>query len=98
MNTRPFLTLLASLPLLAFSLTAAEREIPPSFATQPVPRPNANLQARHESFNEISKKGEAQLVVLGDSITQGWEGKGKAVWESTFAPLKAANFGIGGHR
>jgi lysophospholipase L1-like esterase len=55
-------------------------------------------EKRHESFNEISKKGEAQLVFLGDSITHGWEGKGKAVWEKYWAPLKAANFGIGGDR
>ncbi|MEY3530756.1 MAG: hypothetical protein RLZ70_1824, partial [Verrucomicrobiota bacterium] len=27
-----------------------------------------------------------------------WEGKGKAVWEKTWAPLKAANFGISGDR
>jgi len=36
----------------------------------PDPRPDAGLIKRHESFNEISKKGEAQLIFLGDSITQ----------------------------
>lgn len=53
---------------------------------------------RHESFNAISKQGEAQLVFLGDSITQGWDGGGKDVWAQKWAPLKAANFGIGGDR
>ena len=53
---------------------------------------------RHESFNVISKEGKAPLVFLGDSITQGWSGKGKAAWEKYFAPLGAANFGIGGDR
>jgi len=67
-----------------------------NYAVQPVLHPGT--EKRHESFNEISKKGEAQLVFLGDSITHGWESKGKAVWEKTWAPLKAANFGIGGDR
>ena len=67
-----------------------------NYAVQPVLHPGT--EKRHESFNEISKKGEAQLVFLGDSITHGWDGKGKAVWEKTWAPLKAANFGIGGDR
>jgi lysophospholipase L1-like esterase len=68
----------------------------PNYAVQPVLHPGT--EKRHESFNEISKKGEAQLVFLGDSITHGWDGKGKAVWEKHWAPLKAANFGIGGDR
>jgi lysophospholipase L1-like esterase len=67
-----------------------------NYAIQPVLHPGT--EKRHESFNEISKKGEAELVFLGDSITHGWDGKGKAVWDKTWAPLKAANFGIGGDR
>ena len=69
-----------------------------SVATTPVERPEERNQQRHAKFNEVSKAGEAQLVFLGDSITQGWEGKGKAMWEQHFAPMKAANFGIGGDR
>jgi lysophospholipase L1-like esterase len=38
------------------------------------------------------------LLFLGDSITQGWEGAGKAAWEKYFAPRKAMNAGIGGDR
>jgi lysophospholipase L1-like esterase len=69
---------------------------PKNYAIMPVLHPGT--EKRHESFNEISKKGEAQLVFLGDSITHGWESRGKAVWEKYWAPLKAANFGIGGDR
>lgn len=68
-----------------------------NLAIQPVPR-DAGWVKRHESFNEISKKGEAPLVFLGDSITQGWGGKGKAAWEKHYTTRKAANFGIGGDR
>lgn len=63
-----------------------------------VPAPRADQMNRHESFNEVSKKGEAQLVFLGDSITQGWEGGGKEAWAKAWEPLKPANFGISGDR
>jgi lysophospholipase L1-like esterase len=85
-------TLLALLALTGLSLAQTE-----NLATTPVPRAGGWVK-RHESFNAISKNGEAQLVFLGDSITQGWEGNGKEVWAQKWAPLKAANFGIGGDR
>jgi N-acetylglucosamine-6-sulfatase len=69
-----------------------------SVATMPVERPEERNQQRHAKFNEVSKEGTAEVVFLGDSITQGWEGKGKAMWAQHFAPMKAANFGIGGDR
>jgi len=51
---------------------------------------------RHKQFVEIAKKGGVDVLFLGDSITQGWEGK--EAWKKTFEPLKAANFGIGGDK
>src|SRR4051812_26650254 len=50
--------------------------------------------ARHKKFLEIAKKGDVEVLFLGDSITQGWEGQ--PAWQKNFAPMKAANFGIGG--
>jgi len=41
-----------------------------------------------------AKKGSVDLLFLGDSITEGW-GK-NPVWQKTYEPLNAANFGIGG--
>lgn len=82
------------LSLLAASSFAAD--IAKNYAVLPVLHPGT--ERRHESFNEISKKGEAQLVFLGDSITHGWESNGKTVWEKYWSPLNAANFGIGGDR
>ena len=78
-------------------VAAGLAETAKNLAIDPKPREGGWVK-RHESFNETSKKGEAQLVFLGDSITQGWEGNGKAVWAEKWAPLKAANFGIGGDR
>ncbi len=53
---------------------------------------------RHDEFLKIAKAGGVDLLFVGDSITDGWRGGGKAVWDKYFAPLKAANFGISGDR
>ncbi len=50
----------------------------------------------HESFLERAKKGDVDLLFLGDSITQGWNNN--EVWKRHYEPRKAANFGIGGDR
>lgn len=47
----------------------------------------------------VSEAGtQAQVVFIGDSITQGWEGAGREVWERYYAPRHAVNLGIGGDR
>ena len=43
---------------------------------------------------ETAKKGNVDVLFLGDSITHGWEGA-KDVWDKSFAAFKPANFGIG---
>ena len=58
---------------------------------------NAGFAKAHESFVATAKKGEAQVVFLGDSITAGWNGAGKEVFKE-YAKYNAANFGIGGDR
>ncbi len=50
----------------------------------------------HAADVAIATEGAAPLVFIGDSITEGWNGNGQALWEKHFAPLGAANFGIGG--
>ena len=42
--------------------------------------------------------GKAEVIFIGDSITQGWEGEGKDVWTRYYAPRNAVNLGIGGDR
>src|SRR5262249_53134015 len=51
-----------------------------------------------ESFVERAKKGEVDLLFLGDSITEGWKRAGNEIWKERYEPLHAANFGIGGDR
>jgi beta-glucosidase len=63
----------------------------------PVPREGGPMQ-RHEQINERVKQGNVDLVFIGDSITQGWEGAGKDAWAKHYAKRNAANLGIGGDR
>jgi lysophospholipase L1-like esterase len=53
---------------------------------------------RHEGFVAEAKKGDCGVLFLGDSITDGWRGKAKPIFESAFGPLKPLNFGISGDR
>lgn len=84
-------------PLLAVALaaTAAAQEPRPQ---GPLTTPVAANQRRHAEFLEVAKAGNIDLLFVGDSITDWWRGRGQAVWDRTWAPLNAANFGIAGER
>lgn len=80
--------------LIAFTtITAAE----PHSAIKPVPR-SGGWMTRHESFNKRVAQGKVDLVFIGDSITQAWEGSGKAAWAKYYGTRNAVNLGIGGDR
>lgn len=66
-------------------------------AVKPVPKEGGWMK-RHESFNERVKQGNIDLLLIGDSITQGWEGAGKDVWAKHYTPRNAVNLGISGDR
>jgi lysophospholipase L1-like esterase len=71
--------------------------VPPQpVAVTPASRPADNWQKRHKAMNERVKQGNVDLLFIGDSITQGWEGKGKEVWKKYYDKRNAANLGIGG--
>lgn len=55
-------------------------------------------KTRHDACVELTKQGGHELIFIGDSITQGWEGGGKAVWDEYYGKRKAANFGFSGDR
>ena len=70
----------------------------PKESVTPAPRPQKRWTDRQEVINGRAAAGDVDVIFLGDSITQGWEGKGAKVWEKYFTPLKAMNAGIGGDR
>jgi beta-glucosidase len=69
-------------------------------AIEPAPRTDKGWVDRQAAFNATvaSVGSKAQLIFIGDSITQGWEGEGKEVWAKHYAHRNAINLGIGGDR
>ena len=78
----------------AFGQTNAVPEV--NRCVTPIPRDGK----AHERFLELNKRvkeanGQAEVIFVGDSITEGWEGNGKTVWAKYYAPRHAINLGIG---
>ena len=68
-------------------------------AAIPVSRLTENWwQKRYQAKNAATKKGPAEILFVGDSITQGWEDKGKAVWNEYYDKRQAINLGFSGDR
>ncbi|QDV23897.1 sulfatase-like hydrolase/transferase [Aureliella helgolandensis] len=57
-----------------------------------------NWAKRDRSMTERARQGDVDLVFIGDSITQGWEGGGRKVWDEFYGDRKALNLGIGGDK
>lgn len=91
--------LLRSIAIGALFLLASSRSFGHS-AIEPTPRGDQWWTDRHSSFNERVKElgSKADLIFIGDSITQGWESQGREVWEKQFSKHNAINLGIGGDR
>jgi lysophospholipase L1-like esterase len=100
-----FVMLLSPALLLTQSRAPAAGAPPPPVAHANVPLHSESNDIRHRGFVDIARKGNIDLLFVGDSITDGFsrplrgsEAPGGRVWKATFAPLKAANFGIAGER
>jgi lysophospholipase L1-like esterase len=78
---------------LAFTALAENSAIIPAPRSSPT-----NWVARHEGFLAETMRGKYEVVFIGDSITDGWRGKGRQVWDKAYAPHGALNLGIGGDR
>jgi len=77
----------------------AVRVPPPNSAV--IPNLAPYFQKKHETNLEVARKGDIDVLFMGDSITDFWrntEGAfaGKPVLDKYFGNLKVANFGIAG--
>jgi beta-glucosidase len=88
---RSVLVVLGSL-LLPTPEPAAQAQTPTTLAA--TPRKDEWWTNLHKSFLDRAKKGDVDLLFIGDSITQGWGDN--ETWKKHYTPRKAANFGIGG--
>jgi lysophospholipase L1-like esterase len=81
----------------------------PSLLEVRAPGPNSAIvpalapmfQAKHQANLQVAQQGDAEVLFMGDSITDFWrnaEGPfaGKAVFDKSFGQWKVANFGIAG--
>jgi lysophospholipase L1-like esterase len=74
---------------------------PPGPNTAVLPALAPQFQAKHEANKEVAKQGDAEVLFMGDSITDFWRNAdgpfaGKPVLDKHFGQWKVANFGIAG--
>jgi lysophospholipase L1-like esterase len=98
---RTCLQFLGAVSLLVFTVTGLWADD----AKHSAVTPSKKDEKRHDAFLAIAKKGNVDVLFLGDSITDGWGGEGHSakargatIFAKEFEPMKAANFGIGGDR
>jgi beta-glucosidase len=77
----------------------AVAEVHANTAIMPVPRTGSATNRQSLVLRRVKENpGECDIVFIGDSITQGWEGAGKNVWQKFYGTRKCLNFGVGGDR
>ena len=93
------LTLAAQTNAPAMATTAAEPVVHQNTAIIPVPR-TGSITNRQSLVLQRAKEatGTYDIEFIGDSITQGWEGGGKNVWQEFYGKRKVINFGVSGDR
>ena len=68
-------------------------------AVTPVPRPDQEWwMPRHQAVLDRIGEGNVDLLMIGDSITHGWEKAGRTVWARYYEPRHAVNMGFSGDR
>lgn len=91
-----------ALALCLFALGAQDQKPAaprPNPALVPVSRTDDwAIQRQNEVLRRARASEKAAVVFVGDSITQGWEGEGAALWQKELAPLGALNLGVSGDR
>jgi beta-glucosidase len=89
--------------LFAGGVSAAQRASEPNPAVVPEVQTAAWAQSwwmpRHEEkLTEAKEAEQVDVVFLGDSITHGWENRGKKTWEEFYGGRHALNLGFSGDR
>ena len=92
-----FLTAAQSFAQTTNTTPAVANSVVSNAATNPVPR-DAGWVKRHEGFVAQAKQGGVDILFMGDSITDFWRNRGSNVWNQSYAPRHAANFGISADR
>ena len=102
MDRRRALTVLVFLFAFAFCGYFVRAEDAPGDKKPASVTPKEKDRKRHDQFLKDKaaqlEKGPIQVVFIGDSITDGWRGGGREVWQKNYGKYNALNLGIGGDR
>ncbi len=79
--------------------TNAAPEVPKNTALIPVPRTDWATKRQALVLQRAKEApGDYDIEFIGDSIVEGWEGRGKDVWQQFYGKRKVINMGVGGDR
>ena len=93
------LAVLFTIPLYAQPAATADTASRTNSAIIPVPRTGGSTNRQSQVLQRAKDNpGPCDIAFIGDSITQGWEGAGKNVWQKYYGNRKCLNFGVGGDR
>ncbi|MEM7235199.1 MAG: platelet-activating factor acetylhydrolase IB subunit, partial [Planctomycetota bacterium] len=56
------------------------------------------MKRHHEKLAALKKTSRVDLLMVGDSITHGWEKRGRKTWDEYYAKRNAFNIGFSGDR
>lgn len=91
-----------SFALLASCDQSLNSKNPPMDSINPVKQsdgwPEDWWEPRHQQKIQQAKQAKIDLLMLGDSITQGWENQGQVVWQQFYQDRNAFNLGFNGDR
>ena len=77
------------------TVLALDRDIP---AIVPAAQTADWWMPQHERNVARVRQGPVDLLMIGDSITQGWLDEGRRVWERYYIPRRAVNLGFNSDR
>ncbi len=67
-------------------------------AVVPVPQTASWWTTKHEHTLARIRQGDVDLLLIGDSITQGWADEGRRIWDAYYGRRRAVNLGFNGDR
>ncbi len=96
------LILLPLCSVLLISCTVTVETPPPVHTVTPVQQDGKWAKKwwlpRHKQKLQEAKTKQVELIMLGDSITHGWENVGNKVWQQNFNDSNTLNLGFSGDR
>lgn len=102
LNIIKFCMIVISFMLLTSCDLSLNSKSPPMYSINPVKQidgwPEVWWEPRHQQKIQQAKQTEIDLLMLGDSITHGWENQGQAVWQQFYQDRNAFNLGFNGDR